>query len=367
MSDDRPSSGPLAGLKVIEFAGIGPVPHCAMLLADLGADVVRVEREGGNGWPNPIMERSRAIKQLDIRTAEGRAWCREAALGADILLEGYRPGVMERLGLGPEELCLANPRLIYGRVTGWGQQGPLSASAGHDLNYIAITGALAAMGRPGEPAAVPLNLIGDFGGGSMLLAFGLLAALFERERSGKGQVVDAAIVDGVASMMTMFTGLVATDLISLDRKSNILGGAAPFYRTYLCKDNREVALGAIEPHFFAAFLEKLGLSHLAEVQYDEAGWPALAAQLAVVFASEDRDHWAALFEGSDACLTPVLTVDEALQHPHNVARDAYVEHEAIRQVCPVPRFSRTPGAIQPVRNADEAVRQWDERASEPVA
>lgn len=255
--DASQRSGPLAGLRVVEFASIGPGPHCAMLLSDLGADVLRIDRDGGNGWPNPIVDRGWAVKTVDIRSEEGRTFCLEAISHADILIEGFRPGVMERLGLGPEDCLARNERLIYGRMTGWGQDGPLAQSAGHDINYIAIAGALAAMGIKGQSAAVPLNLVGDFGGGSMFLAFGIMAALWERDRSGKGQVVDAAIVDGVGSLMTMFTGLLPSGAISLDRDQNLLGGAAPSYRSYVCKDGREISLGPLEPKFYAELIERL--------------------------------------------------------------------------------------------------------------
>lgn len=361
------SRGPLTGLKVLEFVGIGPGPHCAMLFADLGADVLRIDRAGGNGWPNPIMDRGRATKVVDIRSDEGRAWCRDAAAMADVVIEGSRPGVMERLGLGPDDLLAINPGLVYGRITGWGQEGTLARSAGHDINYIGLTGVLAAMGRPGEPAPVPLNLVGDFGGGSMLLAFGILAALWERDRSGKGQVVDAAIVDGVASMMSMFTGLAATGRMPITRERNPLAGAAPFYRCYLCSDGREVALGPLEPQFFAAFLGKLGLEALAPAQNDETRWVEMTGQFAKVFAQHDRDHWTQLFEGSDACLTSVLTTDEAPLHPHHVSRATFVEHDGINQVQPVPRFSRTAGQIQSPRDADALLRLWASGQALPPA
>ena len=340
------SNGPLTGLRVVEFVGIGPGPHCAMLLADLGAEVLRVQRKGGNGWPNPVADRNRSTIEVDIRSEAGRELCASAAAAADVLIEGFRPGVMERAGLGPEVLCTANPRLVYARMTGWGQQGPLAQAAGHDINYIAITGALAAMGKPGEPAAVPLNLVGDFGGGSMFLALGILSALWERERSGTGQVIDAAIIDGTASLMGFFTGLVSGGYISVERDRNILAGAAPWYRCYLCKDGKEISVGAIEPHFFAEFLTKLGLSDLAPIQLDEARWPELAGAFARAFASEDRDHWAALFAGSDACVAPVLTVAEAPAHPHHAARGTWTQHEGVVQPAPAPRFSRTPGTLR---------------------
>ncbi|MES2492888.1 MAG: CaiB/BaiF CoA-transferase family protein [Pseudomonadota bacterium] len=359
MSQPAPAAtGPLSGLRVLEFVGIGPGPHCAMLLADMGADVLRVEREGGNGWPNPIADRGRPTKAVDIRSAEGRAFCKSVAAQADVVIEGFRPGVMERLGLGPDDLCGANPRLVYARMTGWGQDGPLAKTAGHDINYISLTGALAAMGKPGEPAAVPLNLVGDFGGGSMYLAAGILAALWERERSGRGQVIDAAIVDGVAHMMTFFTGLVPGNSISLERDRNLLGGAAPFYRTYLCKDGREISVGPLEPQFFAQFLEKLGLSDLQPAQDDTARWPELAGAFARVFAGHDRAHWEAVFAGTDACVAPVLTAEEAPLHPHNAARQTWIEHEGLLQAAPAPRFSRTVSTLRGAGDADAMLADW---------
>jgi alpha-methylacyl-CoA racemase len=352
------AQGPLAGLRVVEFVSIGPGPHCAMLLADLGADVLRIDREGGNGWLNPIVDRGRASVTLDIRSEQGRAFCLDATRHADVLIEGFRPGVMERLGLGPDELLAGNPRLIYGRMTGWGQTGPLAPTAGHDIDYIALTGALAAMGKSGEPAAVPLNLVGDFGGGSMLLATGILAALWERERSGKGQVVDAAIVDGVSSLMTMFAGLLHTGRISLDRDKNILGGAAPFYRCYRCADGRELAVGCLEQKFFGTLLGKLGLSQYASCRDRSETWSGLREVLEQTFASRDRAHWIELFAGSDACVAPVLDLEEAMEHPHLTARRTYVEHAGLRQAAPAPRFSRTPGAIRASSEAGAMLEEW---------
>ncbi|WP_068086771.1 CaiB/BaiF CoA transferase family protein [Novosphingobium rosa] len=351
-------SGPLAGLRVVEFASIGPGPHAAMLLSDLGADVLRIDREGGNGWPNPIADRGRAVKVVDIRQSAGRDWAAHAVAHADVLIEGMRPGVMERLGLGPDVLCAANPRLIYGRMTGWGQEGPWARLAGHDITYIALSGALAAMGKPGEPAAVPLNLVGDFGGGSMFLIAGILAALWERERSGQGQVVDAAIIDGVASLMTMFTGLEPSGRISLERARNLLGGAAPFYRCYLCSDGQEVAVGPLEPPFFAAMMRLLGLEEMIAAHYDEARWGDLTGALAGTFASQPQAHWVRLFEGSDACVAPVLTAREAPHHPHHVARQSFVEHDGLLQAAPAPRFSRTAGAIRASGDGEAMLRGW---------
>lgn len=334
-------SGPLTGVRVVELAGIGPGPHCAMMLADMGADVLRIDKQGGNGWPNPVADRGRARIEADIRTPEGLALCLEAIDHADVLLEGFRPGVMERLGMGPDVVLARNPQLVFGRMTGWGQTGPLAKAAGHDINYIALTGALAAIGAPDMSASVPLNLVGDFGGGSMFLLAGILAALYERERSGQGQVIDAAIVDGTSHLMSMFSGLVPFGNISIARDENILGGAAPFYRCYLCKDGKEMSVGPLEPKFFALLMEKLGLEGWAEAQEDRARWPALALALQNRFAQEPRDYWAALFEGSDACAFPVLELDEVAAHPHMAARAIYIAHEGINHVAPAPRFSRT--------------------------
>lgn len=350
---------PLSGLRVVEFCGIGPGPHCAMLLSDLGAEVLRIDRPGGNGWTNRIVDRGRATLEVDIRNEEGRDKAISACEKADVLIEGFRPGVMERLGLGPDELLARNPRLVYGRMTGWGQDGPLAKSAGHDINYISLGGALAAMGKPGEPAAIPLNLVGDFGGGSMFLVMGLLAALYERERSGQGQVVDAAIVDGVNSLMTMFTGLVASGQNSVDREKNLLGGAAHFYRCYLCSDGREISVGAIEPHFYEELMTRIDAPDaLRSGQYDQASWPEKSAMLAALFAKRPSTEWAELLENSDACAVRVLTVDEAPDHPHMKARNAFVTHEGLLQSAPAPRFSRTPPAIQPTRQGEDMLAEW---------
>lgn len=350
------ASGPLLGLRVVEFASIGPGPHCAMLLADQGAEVLRIDRAGGNGWPNPIMDRGRAIMTLDIRTPEGRDAALRACDGADVLIEGFRPGVMERLGLGPEVVLARNERLVYGRMTGWGQDGPLARTAGHDINYIAMTGALAAIGPPGGRAVPPLNLVGDFGGGSMFLAFGIMAALYERARSGRGQVVDAAIVDGVSHLMTMFTGLTPAGRISLARERNMLAGAAPFYRTYRCADGGEIAVGAIEPQFWAELLSILGIQCDAPSELQrESAWPAATDLLEAAFLKQTRDSWAERFRGTDACVYPVLTAEEAGLDPHLKARSTFVEIDGLTQAAPSPRFSRTPGAVQQARS----FRDWD--------
>jgi len=349
-------------VRVLEFAGIGPGPHVAMLLANLGAEVLRVERPGGNGYANPIVDSGLSTLTVDIRTPEGRARCLDLAALVDVVIEGSRPGVMERLGLGPEVMLERNPRIIYGRMTGWGQTGPLAHSAGHDINYIALTGALAAIGGMGQPAQPPLNLVGDFGGGSLYLAFGITAALLERERSGKGQVIDAAIVDGAASLMTFFSGLVPSGAISLDREKNMLGGAAPFYRCYLCADGREVSIGAIEPKFYAELIEKLGLdSAFLRDQNDVRTWPRRSAELATVFANKTRAEWCALLEGSDTCFAPVLTLEESFQHTHMRERSTYIERDGYQHAAPAPRFSRTPGAITRALPAHDLLERWQQQ------
>lgn len=353
------AQGPLAGVRVVEFASIGPGPHCAMLLSDLGAEVLRIDKEGGNGWANPIADRGRASATIDIRTDEGRAFCLAACDKADVLIEGFRPGVMERLGLGPDTLCVRNPRLVYGRITGWGQDGPLAHAAGHDINYIALTGALDAIRSPKGAALPPLNLVGDFGGGSMLLAFGIAAALLEREHSALGQVVDAAIVDGVSSLMTFFDGLRKTGRISLDPGENLLAGRAPFYRTYACRDGRDVAVGAIETKFYECLIERIGAPReLLSAQYDACTWAERGELLAAIFAQRDREDWIALLEGTDACFAPVLELSEAAHHPHMRARATYVTKDGIEQCAPVPRFSRTNGEIQHAKAGDELLNRW---------
>jgi alpha-methylacyl-CoA racemase len=361
--------GALNGLRVVELAGIGPGPHAAMVLADLGADVVRVVR--GESEPVPVdpladpLLRGRRVVTADLKEPAGRAAVLSLVDNADVLIEGFRPGVAERLGVGPE-VCLArNPRLVYGRMTGWGQHGPLSTAAGHDINYLGLTGALHAIGRAGEPPVPPLNLVGDFGGGSMLLLTGVLAALYERERSGLGQVVDAAMVDGVAMLLQLAWGLRAAGAWSDERGSNLLDGAAPFYDTYECADGRYVAVGALEPKFYASLLAGLGLAP-GEVpdRADPAGWPALRSRFAAAFATRTRDEWVAAFAGTDACVTPVLRFDEVAGHPHVAARGSVVEVDGLTQAAPAPRFSRTP-AGEPVasRAADVAdvVAQWGRR------
>ena len=353
------SNGPLTGLKVIEFAGIGPGPHVAMLLADLGAEVVKIERPG-SAITNPVVERARHRVAVDLKSDEGKAFCLDAAAKADVLIEGFRPGVMERLGLGPDELLGANPRLVYARMTGWGQEGPLAHAAGHDINYIAVTGALSAVGKAGEPAVPPQNLVGDFGGGSMYCAFGIMAALYERERSGKGQVVDAAIVDGATSLMSFFFGVRDRPFITTERGKGMLGGAAHFYRCFECADGREVSLGAIEPQFYAELLAKSGApAELAEGQMNPANWDDYAEKLAALFKTKTQAEWCELLEGSDACFAPVLDMDEAREHPHMKARGAFLEHEGAWHTAPAPRFSRTPGTVRSSANDGvDVVANW---------
>lgn len=353
------TNGPLSGLKVIEFVGIGPGPHATMLLADLGAEVVRIERHGASTL-NPVVERGRHRIAVDVKSDEGRRFCLEAATHADVLIEGFRPGVMERLGLGPEELLKINPGLVYARMTGWGQEGPLAETAGHDINYIAITGALAAVGKPGETATPPQNLVGDFGGGSMYCAFGILAALYERQRSGKGQVVDAAIVDGATSLMSFFFGARHLPHLSTKRGQGMLGGAAHFYRCYECADGREISIGAIEPQFYTELLAKVSAEDALQVgQMDPVNWGDYAEKLASLFKTKPAAEWCAILEGSDACFAPVLDVDEAREHPHLKARGAYEEIDGIWHTAPAPRFSRTPGKIRPIEtNGADVVERW---------
>jgi alpha-methylacyl-CoA racemase len=334
-------SGPFDGVRVLEFAGIGPAPFCAMLLGDLGAEVVRIERTAGAVETDPVTSRGKTSLALDLKSNAAIELALAAIARADVLIEGFRPGVMERLGLGPGAALERNPRLIYGRMTGWGQTGPLAQSAGHDLTYIALTGALAALGPADAPPPPPLNLIGDFGGGALYLALGIAAALFERERSGRGQVVDAAVVDGTASLMALFSGMTANGRLSLDREKSLLGGAAPNYRCYECADGRYVAVAPLEPKFFGILRERLGLD-----AGTESDWDTESRALAAIFKQKTRDDWAALLEGTDACVAPVLALGEAAAHPHMRARGVYREIGGVVQPAPAPRFSRTAGTMQ---------------------
>jgi alpha-methylacyl-CoA racemase len=346
----QPPSGPLTGLRVVELAGLGPAPYACMLLAELGADVVRVDRpRGGSLIVDPekdALNRSRPSVAVDLKSPAGRDVLLRLLDDADVLVEGLRPGVLERLGLGPDEALARNPRLVYARMTGWGQDGPLAERAGHDINYLGLTGALHAIGTADKPA-VPLNIGADFGGGSMFLLVGILAALFERGTSGRGQVVDAAMVDGASSLVTMIYGMLGAGLWQDRRAANLLDGGAPFYDTYACADGRHVAVGALEPQFYAAFVEGLGLTGaLPGGQYDLAHWPEHRRRFAEAFATRTRDEWADVFAGTDACVTPVLGLREAPVHPHLAARGTFVEQDGASLPGPAPRFSRTPGAVR---------------------
>jgi len=345
--------GPLQGIKVLEFEAIGPGPFCGMVLADLGADVLVIDRPSdpglglGRGRNVEVMMRGKRSLTLDLKSKDGVAAAMALAARADALIEGFRPGVMERLGLGPDALLAKNPKLIYGRMTGWGQDGPLAARAGHDINYIALTGLLHAIGRTGQAPAPPLNLVGDFGGGGMLLALGIACALVEAGRSGKGQVVDAAMVEGAGLLGAMFSGMLASKRWNEQaRGANLLDSGAPWYDAYETKDGKYVSIGSIEPKFYADLLGRLGLDKESlPAQMDVAQWPVLRKRFGEVFRSKTRDEWCTAFEGSDACFAPVLTFSEARSHPHNAARRGYVEVAGIPQPAPAPRFSRTPGGV----------------------
>ena len=343
-------AGPLSGIRIIEMAGIGPGPFCGMLLSDMGAEVIRIDRtalkDASGTRTLRLMERGRRSVGLDLKQPEAIEIALKLIDSADALFEGFRPGVMERLGLGPD-LCLArNPKLVYGRMTGWGQTGPLAQAAGHDINYIAISGALAGIGTKAQPLP-PLNLVGDFGGGAMYLAMGLLAGILNARSTGKGQVVDAAMTDGAASLMTMFYGLQAGKRWSTERDANFLDGGAHFYGTYECADGKFVAIGSIEPQFYALLLEKANLTDAEwSAQWDAKAWPALKAKLGEVFRAKTRAEWCAIMEGTDVCFAPVMDLSEAPKHPHNVARQAFVNVGGELQPAPAPRFSATPSAVQ---------------------
>ncbi|GAA5013141.1 CaiB/BaiF CoA-transferase family protein [Actinopolymorpha pittospori] len=377
-------SGPLAGLRVLEFVNLAPVPFAAMLLSDLGAEVVRIDRADSVGGGSPIpafdrppvegppdpLGRGRRSVALDLKHPDGVAVALRLADRADVLVEGFRPGVCERLGLGPDTCLARNPRLVYARITGWGQDGPLAATAGHDLDYLAVSGALAPIGPAGGPPTPPINYVADFAGGGMLAVLGILAALWERERSGHGQVVDAAMVEGAALLSTHLHSLIGRGIWNGPRGGNLLDGGAPFYRCYSCADGRFVAVGALEPRFYAALLAGLGLTE-EELpgQYDESGWPRLHERFAAVFATRTREEWTKRFGGTDACVTPVLEPAEAPRHPHLAARGTYVDVGGLAQPGPAPRLSRTPGAVQgpaPVPGGDtrEVLADWGLAADE---
>lgn len=342
-----PRSGPLRGLRVVEFAGLGPAPFACMLLSDMGADVVLVDRPGARpGEPTQLANRGRTLVHADLKDPAAREQVLALLDAADVAVEGFRPGVMERLGLGPDVLLQRNPRLVLGRMTGWGQDGPLAQAAGHDINYIALTGALHAIG-PADRPVPPLNLLGDYGGGSLYLVTGILAALQERATSGRGQVVDAAITDGVISLMTLCLGQAQRGQFQPQREANLLDGGAPWYGVYETADGQHVGLGAIEPQFFARFCELAGLDpQWQEAHRDRARWPQLRAQLQALFRQRPLRAWSELLEGTDACVAPVLPLAEARQHPHHRARASFVDIEGVTHAAPAPRFSRTPSAIQ---------------------
>ncbi|MPY94865.1 MAG: CoA transferase [Acidimicrobiia bacterium] len=362
--------GPLTGIKVVELAGIGPGPMCAMLLSDLGAEVIRVDRLEAvdlgidRGRQFNVLNRGRRSVSIDLKTAEGRDAVLQLVDSADALIEGFRPGVMEKLGLGPD-VCLArNPRLVFGRMTGWGQEGPIAHAAGHDINYIALTGALHSIGNTGGPPVPPLNLVGDFGGGALYLAFGLCAALVESQRSGQGQVVDAAMVDGAASLMAAIYGIHGSGGWTDERGDNVLDSGAHYYGVYECADGGFVSVGSIEAKFYAELLEKLDLTDDdLPGRNDREAWPANKEKVAALFRQKTRDEWCAIMEGSDICFAPVLDMNEAPKHPHNVARGTFIEVDGVTQPGPAPRFSRTPGQVQrppaaPGEHTREALRDW---------
>ncbi len=364
--------GPLKGIKVVEMAGIGPGPFCAMMLSDMGAEVIRVDRlaHKGSGHRANVLNRGRRSIAVDLKNPDGVAAVQQLIDGADVVIEGFRPGVMERLGLGPDTCLARNPRLVFGRMTGWGQSGPLAPAAGHDINYISIGGALGAMGYSDRPPAPPLNLVGDFGGGAMYLLAGVLAALVERGTSGQGQVIDAAMTDGTASLLSPFYGMMAMGMWTKERMDNRLDGGAHYYGSYACADGKFISIGSIEPQFYALLLELCEIDdpEFAK-QNDKQHWASLRGKLEVLFATQTRDHWCALLEGTDVCFAPVLDLQEAPQHPHNVARQSFVEIDGVTQPAPAPRFSRTPTSLKAPaamagEHSEEILRDWGFAANE---
>ncbi|WP_292035937.1 MULTISPECIES: CaiB/BaiF CoA transferase family protein [unclassified Brevundimonas] len=358
--------GPLAGLRIIEIDGLGPVTFAGMMLADMGAEVLRLTRGGGataavfDEVGGAVLHRGRRAVPVDLKSAEERDKVLGLIDSADALIEGFRPGVMERLGLGPETCAARSPRLVYGRVTGWGQTGPMADQVGHDINYIALSGALHPMGPGDQPPSPPLNLVGDYGGGAMMLVSGVLAAMLEARTTGRGRVVDAAMTDGSALLTGLFHGLQSRGLWNDERQANLLDGGAPFYRCYACRDGGFVAVGALEPRFYAALLVGLGLTPEEAPQFDRSDWPALQARFAARFATRDRDDWAAHFAGTEACVTPVLTMAEAPDHPHNQARGTFL-NAGIRQPAPAPRFDGDAPATasdRPDLSLDQALIEW---------
>jgi alpha-methylacyl-CoA racemase len=358
------TSGPLAGFRVVEFAGIGPGPFACMLLADMGAEVVTLDRVGAGKSLKAIAWRGRKLVELDLKDKGSIAEVLDLLANADALIEGFRPGVMERLGLGPDVVQARNPRLVYGRMTGWGQEGPLAQAAGHDINYISVTGALSAIG-PKERPVPPLNLVGDFGGGALYLVVGVLAALLEAKKSGKGQVVDAAMCDGAASLLSMFFDMKAGGRWIEGRESNFLDGGAHFYGVYECACGNFVSIGSIEPQFYALLRQLAGLTDADfDAQMDRKAWPALKKKLIDVFKTKTRDEWCKIMEGTDVCFAPVLTMAEAPQHPHMAAREVFVSRHGVTQPAPAPRFSRTPSTIREPATADitSLTKEWQGRS-----
>jgi alpha-methylacyl-CoA racemase len=352
-------AGALQGVRIVEMAGLGPVPFAGMMLADHGAEVIRVERHGvaRREQSVDVLSRSRKIVRIDLKLESGRQVVRDLIRDVDGVIEGFRPGVMERLGLGPVELTAENPRLVYGRMTGWGQTGPYTAAAGHDINYIALTGALHAIGRAGGKPTPPLNLVGDFGGGGMLLAFGMVAALLSAGRTGRGQVIDCAMTDGAALLMSMIWSMRATGQWRDERGANFLDSGAPFYEVYECADGRYVSIGSIEPKFYALLLQKLEIEDdLEGRQFERSAWPQIRERIAARFLTRSRDEWCRVMEHSDACFAPVLSLAEAPQHPHNAARGTFIEVDGIVQPAPAPRFSATPAStpVAPVAASNAA-------------
>jgi alpha-methylacyl-CoA racemase len=360
--------GPLEGIRIIEVAGIGPGPFACMMLSDMGADIIRLERPTGprgvDAVPANVLNRGRRSVGIDLKHPDAVELTLRLVEGADALIEPFRPGVAERLGIGPDACLARNPRLVYGRMTGWGQEGPYATMAGHDINYIALGGALAHFGRPGEVPVPPINMVGDFGGGGMLLAFGIVCALLEAKTSGQGQVVDAAMVDGTAILMAMVHGMRAIGLWDIEKGRNVIDGGAHFYDAYETADGQYISVGSIEPQFYAELLRLTGLAgEDLPHQMDRSQWPALKERMAAIFKQKTRAEWCEIMEGTDVCFAPVLTLEEAPHHPHNVARRVFTEVAGVTQPAPAPRFSRTPGEISrppssPAADTDEALGDW---------
>ena len=364
---------PLSGLRILEFDGLGPVTFAGMMLADLGADVLRLSRSAAAGAPvfsevgGEVLHRARAAVDVNLKDPADLARVQDLVGSANALIEGFRPGVMERLGLGPEVCAGLNPKLVYGRMTGWGQTGPMARQVGHDINYIALSGALHAMGEAGRPPLPPLNLVGDYGGGAMFAVTGLLAAVVQARSTGAGQVVDVSMVEGTAVMTSIFHAFMANGGWSDARASNLIDGSAPFYRCYACADGRHVAVGALEPQFFGLLMDGLGIERERFSQYDKSVWSEMAATFQAAFGARTRDQWTAVFHESDACVTPVLTFGEVAAHPHNAARQTFASPNGVRQPMPAPRFSASVGEVSnPVPGSmeiDDALKAWGGPAS----